>query len=119
MVQRFGSLKMENLVISGLGSEDCADADSMHVSVDVLPGDMTVKELLVQLVVGPGNGTSFIGKPDVVELTLEDGDDLAGRLTYTGDYTPTRNGRHIYGIRVMPVTNGLDAPIDTRLVLWA
>ena len=119
VVQRFGSLKMENLVISGLGSEDCADAESMHVSVDVLPGDMTVKELLVQLVVGPGNGTSFIGKPDVVELILEDGDDLAGRLTYTGDYTPTRNGRHIYGIRVMPVTAGLDAPIDTRLVLWA
>ena len=118
VAQRFGSLKMDSIVISGLGGEDGADADSMHVSVDILPGDMNDDELLVQLVAGPGDGASFDGRPDVVELKREKADDAAERLTYSGDYTPTRNGRHIYGIRVMPITKGLDSPLDTRLVLW-
>ena len=118
VAQRFGSLKMDSIVITGLGSEENADAESMHVSVDILPGDMRAGELLVQLVAGPGNGASFNGRPDVVDLTLENDDEPAGRLTYTGDYTPTRNGRHIYGIRVMPMTKDLDSPLDTRLVLW-
>ena len=41
-----------------------------------------------------------------------------GTLLYEGAYTPSHNGLHMYGVRVMPVTKGLDSPLETHLVLW-
>ena len=113
---RFSSLRMDTIRIDGLGGDD-ASAGHMEVSVRLFPGDMRVDELLVQLVVGPGDGTSFIGKPDTVTLTPH-AEKAGDALLYEGKYTPSHNGLHMYGVRVMPVTEGLDSPLETHLVLW-
>ena len=89
----------------------------MEISVRLLPGVMREDELLVQLVVGPGDGSNFIGKPDTVTLTPHP-EETGDALLYEGRYTPTHNGLHMYGVRVMPVTEGLDSPLETHLVLW-
>ena len=120
VASRFSSLRMGTIAITGLGCGGKNDAESMDVSVEILPGDMHTSELLVQLVVGPGDGKTFLGSPDVLELSPVNGDTPTegGALLYSGSYTPTRNGQHMYGIRVMPVTEGLASPLETRLVLW-
>ena len=113
---RFASVRMDTIRIDGLGGDD-ASADQMKVSVRLHPGDMLAEELLVQLVAGPGDGANFIGRPDTV--TLHPRKEGSGEmLLYEGAYTPSHNGLHMYGVRVMPVTKGLDSPLETHLVLW-
>lgn len=114
---RFATVRMETISINGLGSGEDSAADCMEVSVHIHPGNMRPEELLVQLVVGPGDGASFIGKPDTVPLVAHP-DANGEALLYKGAYTPLHNGQHMYGIRVMPVTDGLDSPLETHLVLW-
>ena len=41
-----------------------------------------------------------------------------GTMTFVCTYTPSRSGIHVYGVRVMPCTEGLSSPLETRLVLW-
>ena len=41
-----------------------------------------------------------------------------GTMTFVCSYTPSRSGAHVYGVRVMPCTEGLSSPLETRLVLW-
>ncbi len=54
--------------------------------------------------------------PDIIKLTPRPGPD--NTLIYSGTYVATRNGRYAYGIRVLPVTPGVDNPLNNNLVLW-
>ena len=114
---RFNSLKMGEIRIEGLEKDELIGTRPMRVDVSITPGAMKPEELLVQLVAGPGNGQAFTDSPDVVELTRKDGEG-SGPLIYACSYSPTRSGPHMYGVRVMPVTDGLASPLETRLVLW-
>ena len=78
---------------------------------------MKLDELLVQLVAGPGDGATFTETPDVVEMKPEN-EGVDGTMTFVCTYTPARSGLHVYGVRVMPCTEGLSSPLKTRLVLW-
>ena len=114
---RFNSLKMGEIRIEGLEKDELIGTRPMRVDVSITPGAMKPEELLVQLVAEPGNGQAFTDSPDVVELTRKDGEG-SGPLIYACSYSPTRSGPHMYGVRVMPVTDGLASPLETRLVLW-
>ena len=57
------------------------------------------------------------GTPDVVEMQPEN-EGVDGTMTFVCTYTPSRSGIHVYGVRVMPCTEGLSSPLETRLVLW-
>ena len=114
---RFGSVQMDTIRIEGIKEDSLLDGQSLHVAVTVLPGSMKLDELLVQLVAGPGDGSTFTETPDVVEMQPEN-EGVDGTMTFVCTYTPSRSGIHVYGVRVMPCTEGLSSPLETRLVLW-
>lgn len=114
---RFGSVQMDTIRIEGIKEDSLLDGQSLHVAVTVHPGSMKLDELLVQLVAGPGDGSTFTETPDVVEMQPES-EGVDGTMTFVCSYTPSRSGAHVYGVRVMPCTEGLSSPLETRLVLW-
>ena len=114
---RFGSVQMDTIRIEGIKEDSLLDGQSLHVAVTVHPGSMKLDELLVQLVAGPGDGSTFTETPDVVEMQSEN-EGVDGTMTFVCTYTPSRSGIHVYGVRVMPCTEGLSSPLETRLVLW-
>lgn len=114
---RFGSVQMDTIRIEGIKEDSLLDGQSLHVAVTVHPGSMKLDELLVQLVAGPGDGSAFTETPDVVEMQPES-EGVDGTMTFVCTYTPARSGTHVYGVRVMPCTEGLSSPLETRLVLW-
>ena len=114
---RFGSVQMDTIRIEGIKEDSLLDGQSLHVAVTVHPGSMKLDELLVQLVAGPGDGSTFTETPDVVEMQPES-EGVDGTMTFVCTYTPSRSGTHVYGVRVMPCTEGLSSPLETRLVLW-
>jgi len=83
--------------------------------VRVDPGQMQPDEILAQLVIGIAEGGDFSASPDIVRLTPHK---KGGDLLFSGTFTAAKNGRYAYGIRVMPTTAGLDAPLSNHLVLW-
>lgn len=114
---RFGSVQMDTIRIEGIKEDSLLDGQSLHVAVTVHPGSMKLDELLVQLVAGPGDGSTFTETPDVVEMQPES-EGVDGTMTFVCTYTPSHSGIHVYGVRVMPCTEGLSSPLETRLVLW-
>lgn len=114
---RFGSVQMDTIRIEGIKEDSLLDGQSLHVAVTVHPGSMKLDELLVQLVAGPGDGSTFTETPDVVEMQPES-EGVDGTMTFVCTYTPSRSGIHVYGVRVMPCTEGLSSPLETHLVLW-
>ena len=114
---RFGSVQMDTIRIEGIKEDSLLDGQSLHVAVTVHPGSMKLDELLVQLVAGPGDGSTFTETPDVVEMQ-PGSEGVDGTMTFVCSYTPSRSGAHVYGVRVMPCTEGLSSPLETRLVLW-
>ena len=114
---RFGSVQMDTIRIEGIKEDSLLDGQSLHVAVTVHPGSMKLDELLVQLVAGPGDGSTFTETPDVVEMQPEN-EGVDGTMTFVCTYTPSRSGIQVYGVRVMPCTEGLSSPLETRLVLW-
>ncbi|MDY6234149.1 MAG: alpha-glucan family phosphorylase [Desulfovibrio sp.] len=114
---RFSSVQMDTIRIEGIKEDSLLDGQSLHVAVTVHPGSMKLDELLVQLVAGPGDGSTFTETPDVVEMQPES-EGVDGTMTFVCTYTPSRSGIHVYGVRVMPCTEGLSSPLETRLVLW-
>lgn len=114
---RFGSVQMDTIRIEGIKEDSLLDGQSLQVAVTVHPGSMKLDELLVQLVAGPGDGSTFTETPDVVEMQPES-EGVDGTMTFVCTYTPSRSGIHVYGVRVMPCTEGLSSPLETRLVLW-
>ena len=114
---RFGSVQMDTIRIEGIKEGSLLDGQSLHVAVTVHPGSMKLDELLVQLVAGLGDGSTFTETPDVVEMQPES-EGVDGTMTFVCTYTPSRSGTHVYGVRVMPCTEGLSSPLETRLGLW-
>jgi phosphorylase/glycogen(starch) synthase len=114
---RFNTVKIDGIVIDGMESDNnLLTNQPINVKVEVDPGDMLPEELLVELVIGLGEGQDFVGKPSVCPLTRVDS--TRKRITYVGQCSVEQEGKHIYGIRVLPVTKGLASPLETHLVLW-
>ena len=78
---------------------------------------MKPEELQLQFVAGRSDERNFIEKPDVLALSCTGSDDQ-GRLVYQGAYTPTHNGRYLYGLRVLAYSPDLDNLFDTGLIQW-
>ena len=69
------------------------------------------------MVAFPFDCATFTDTPDLVVMQPEN-EGVDGTMTFVCTYTPSRSGIHVYGVRVMPCTEGLSSPLETRLVLW-
>lgn len=113
---RFGSVKMEEIILGGIeaGTMTCGEPVSVRVRVHL--GEMQAEEILAQLVMGPtySNG-NYRRKPEVLRLHPRQQDDF---VEFSATYLPTHSGHYRYGIRLIPNHKALTSPLDTGLVLW-
>lgn len=114
---RFAGVRIDQIQVQGLVQNAVACTDPLSVTAYVVPGAMKPEELQLQFVAGRSDERNFIEKPDVLALTCTGGDDQ-GRLVYRGAYTPTHNGRYLYGLRVLAYSPDLDNLFDTGLIQW-
>ncbi len=115
---RFSTMHIEDFTISGMEGDTLCCGQPLSVNMRVNRGELAVEELLAQLIIGPANKNGeFTGTPDMVRLTAKTNGN--GQVTFSGAYIATRNGYYSYGLRIMPITNGLDSPLETGLVQWA
>lgn len=114
---RFGTVKMEEIILSGADGNTMLCGEPLNVRLRVNPGEMKPEELLAQLVIGRtfANG-NFRDRPDL--LRLEPRVNGNGIITYLATYIPRRNGAYRYGIRIIPVHKGLSSPLETGFILW-
>ena len=113
---RFSAVRLEEIRIDGLEGDTLFCGRPLNANVRLNSAELSSAELRVQLVIGPTDGTDFTELPDTVELTPENA--ASGVQQWSGSYTAAKNGRYAYGIRVFPVTEGLDDALKTNLVLW-
>ncbi len=113
---RFSSLRLMDIRVEGVTGDSIAIGQPLTIKVRIDPGKLAPEEILVQLVIGRTDGRDLIGRPDLVTLTAAP--DGRGMLAFSGIHEVRENGRHAFGIRVMPVTDGLEPPQETGLVLW-
>jgi len=112
---RFATLRLCDIQVVGLDADTLVCGQPLTVHVRIEPGQMQPDEILAQLVIGIGEGGDFSSAPEVVRLAPHQKGDA---LIFSGTFTAAKNGRYAYGIRVMPTTAGLDAPLSNHLVLW-
>ncbi|MDR1659027.1 MAG: alpha-glucan family phosphorylase [Desulfovibrio sp.] len=114
---RFGTLKVEEIVISGLESNAITCGEPFSVRVRVYPGDMRPDEILAQLVVGQTySGGNFKRRPDCLRLVAKQ---TAGGVEFSAAYIPSHTGLYRYGIRFMPTHKALGSALETGLIFWA
>lgn len=115
---RFGSVRFENIVVSGLNGDTLACGQTLNIQVNINPGELSPKELIVQLVIGlTDNSNDFKSPPEIMHLTAKSGGEN-NSLNYSCTYIANKNGRYAYGIRIMPTTKGMPSPFDSGLILW-
>jgi len=112
---RFATLRLCDIQVVGLDADTLVCGQPLTIHVRIEPGQMQPDEILAQFVIGIGEGGDFSAVPEVVRLAPHQKGDA---LVFSGTFTATKNGRYAYGIRVMPTTAGLDAPLSNHLVLW-
>lgn len=114
---RFVGTRIDKIKIRGLVQNAVPCTNTISIEAQVVPGSMKRDELLVQFVVGRGEGRDFAEKPATVDLACT-GEGEKGRLIYTGSFTPSHNGHYLYGVRVLPWREGLDSVLDSGMIQW-
>ncbi len=114
---RFSSLRLLEVVVSGIQGDTILVKEPLEVTVRVDPGKMKAEEILVELVIGKSDQGKFTGAPACIPLQLE-GKDADGILRFFVSYQVDKNGAHTYGIRVLPSHPHLAAKQEPNLVYW-
>jgi hypothetical protein len=114
---RFSSLRLIEVVVSGIQGDTIRVEEPLEVSVRIDPGKMTAEEIQVEMVIGRSDHGEFTGKPQCVSLMPEEKDG-AGIIKFSGSYKVTTNGPYTYGIRVLPHHPHLGTKQEPNLVYW-
>ncbi len=114
---RFSSLRLIEVVVSGIQGDTIRVEEPLEVSVRIDPGKMTAEEIQVEMVIGRSDHGEFTGKPQCVTLEPEEKDG-AGILKFSGSHKVTTNGPYTYGIRVLPHHPHLGTKQEPNLVYW-
>ena len=115
---RFSTLKVGLLRVDGMEGDTCNAGQDIHVTLSLDPGAMKREEILVQLVVGPWDGSNFTETPDITPLSYERTTSDQS-LVFSCNYQTRHNGSHAYGVRVIPMIPELASYLDSHLVVWA
>lgn len=116
---RFGTLKLLEITLTGADGNTMICGEPLNVKLRLHLGQMRKDEILVQLVIGRtySNG-NFRGVPEHLRLESRPSANGGDDMIYFATYIPKRNGPYRFGIRVMPVHEGLSNPMETGMVLW-
>lgn len=116
---RFGSIKMEEIIMSGADGDTMICGEPVSVRLDLHLGQMKPEEIRVEMVIGQAyESGNFRNKPEVLRLEGKSSKRGSDMMRFTASYIPKASGRYRYGIRVMPVHVGLISPLDTDLMVW-
>lgn len=101
---RFGTVKVDELTISGVENNTMVCGEPVSVQLRMHLGEMKPQEILVQLVIERAliNG-SFRDKPEILRLGQRAGENGQDGMRYTASYIPSFSGHYRYGVRIMPV----------------
>lgn len=114
---RFSSLRLIDVVVSGIQGDTILVDEPLAVTVRIDPGKMAAEEILVEMVIGRSDHGEFTGKPEYAALEMKEKDE-AGILQFVVSYKVTKSGPYTYGIRVLPHHRHLAAKIEAKLVYW-
>ena len=114
---RFNTLSISDIELDGIKDNSLCCGRPFHVKLSLYPGDMSLDELRVQLVIGPSDGTNFTEQPEIIDLAYAGEND--GQHTYEASCAVSANGTHAYGLRVVPCRDPLDNILHAGLVHWA
>ena len=119
MDEAFAALSIAEIRIEGMQGDTLQCGQPVKVFVRVNNGSLQAQELLVQLVIGPADGKSFLAQPECVALhVVKESQPVEGSLLFEGQYIASGNGQYAYGVRLMPWTEGLDNPLLSNHLLW-
>ena len=114
---RFSSLRLIDVVVSGIQGDTILVEEPLTVSVRIDPGKMAAEEILVEMVIGRSDHGEFTGQPEYIPLKIKEKDE-AGVLQFYVSYKVTKSGPYTYGIRVLPHHRNLATKLETNLVYW-
>jgi starch phosphorylase len=90
-----------------------------NVRADIYLGDLTPKQVTVELYHGPVDASGEILHPQIVQMEYQpakDGD--AGVYTFAKQLTCQTSGMHGFTVRVLPHHPDQVSPFETGLILW-
>ncbi len=114
---RFNTLSINDIELDGFKENSLCCGRPFHVKLSLLPGDMNIEELRVQLVIGPSDGTNFTDFPEIIDLAHTG--EKEGQHIYEASCEVHSNGTHAFGLRVVPCADPLDNILHAGLVYWA
>lgn len=113
---RFESVKINNIELSGINGDTLVCGQEFNVEVNISHGNINLENLDVQLVIGAANGEDFTSIPETIHLKSTQKEEETA--LFAGTYVAKKNGRYAFGIRVLPVKEGLNAVQDSPAILW-
>ncbi len=118
----FNGVKIEDIVITGIDGDIVVCGQPFTIKANVRHPNIDIAHLDVQLVLGKTEGDDFATKPEVLHLQAVKKtatDDSDKTLTeFTGTYIAKKNGRYAFGIRVLPVKDGVCTERTNQTILW-
>jgi starch phosphorylase len=96
-----------------------------EVSAEVYLGSLTPDDVAVELLHGPVAAGDEITETEVVRMERADAGSAseagagAGPVSYRGQFSCDRAGRHGYAVRVVPAHPDLVVPVEMGCVAWA
>ena len=114
---RFNTVAVRDIELGGLKDDAVCCGVPFKVRLELTPGEMDPKELIVQMVLGTTDGTGFTAAPEIIDLAPAGDHD--GILAYEGTCVTRVSGPHAYGLRIVPCADPLDNIMHAGLVHWA
>lgn len=111
---RFSTVTIKEIHVDGIHGDVFKLGNTLLVTAKVDKGQLTDKELLAELVTATPDEENIV---DCIPMKLKTADD--NMLEFQVEYSPNTSGPIRYGVRVIPVHDGLVNKADTRLIRWS
>jgi phosphorylase/glycogen(starch) synthase len=117
IADRFNTVKIKNIVITGLEKGKITPEGLIKIKVLLFSGKLTTDELQVEFVLIKSDGHQFIGIPQIIPFILLDHRNR-GILNYELEHTIKDTGFYAYAVRVRPYHPLLIHPTGAEKVYW-
>jgi glycogen phosphorylase len=90
-----------------------------HASAEVFLGDLSEKEVAVELLVGPLSAGEEMADWHVVAMQYKSQGEIPGSTLWEGTFVADEAGRHGLTVRVVPSHTDLSTPAEMGAMAWA